>query len=610
SLIRYIYDRHSYFLIDEFQDTDPLQAQIFFYLSSENPDPVWYECKPKPGSLFIVGDPKQSIYRFKGADVASFLNVRSLMEKTGGAVLKLCCNFRSRTPLLEYFNRVFMKMLPEDTDIQSKYDEIPIISPAREEFQGIYKYYIPSKNEIEKGADPLDDPSVICGLIQTLHDNENYKIIDQKGQQRKLTYNDFMVITYSKNELAPVMNALDEAGIPMRVEGSVQFRDNEALMALLDIYKAVADPSDRIALYGALHGRIFGIKDHELTAYEDTYHMLSIVPPKKAEVETDAAGHVRTVLETLNSIYRRSQQLSPSGLFSLLMEELEIFRYVSAENLEVLYYTLELMRKAEISGMVISPKDGSRYLSALAEETRKEERCLRFTDREDCVHMANLHKVKGLEAPVVILASKGNRINPPDRRVEHDLNGSDAYIFRVKKPGGRFVYLQTSEFTEEAEAEKEVSVAEQKRLAYVAATRAKNVLIIGERKSSKWKELMDDQMKDAKLSLLSAEPQEPGELPEIAEKSSVDDLYQSAKDECILTQKRDAETASFELCNPSRKVHPIRLDAEPLPEDTTENTPEEEPEKELQADGALLGTLVHRMMELLVSGRNQMDGEQ
>ncbi|MBR3309950.1 MAG: hypothetical protein IKG00_08670, partial [Lachnospiraceae bacterium] len=117
-----------------------------------------------------------------------------------------------------------MKMLPEDTEIQSKYDEIPIISPAREEFQGIYKYYIPSKNEIEKGADPADDPSVICSLIQTLHDNENYKIIDQKGQQRRLTYNDFMVITYSKNELAPVMNALDEAGIPMRVEGSVQFR--------------------------------------------------------------------------------------------------------------------------------------------------------------------------------------------------------------------------------------------------------------------------------------------------------------------------------------------------------------------------------------------------
>ena len=86
-LIQYIYDRHSYFLIDEFQDTNPLQAEIFFYLASANPNSQWKECVPRPGSLFIVGDPKQSIYRFRGADVTSFLNVKTLFEKNGGAIL-------------------------------------------------------------------------------------------------------------------------------------------------------------------------------------------------------------------------------------------------------------------------------------------------------------------------------------------------------------------------------------------------------------------------------------------------------------------------------------------------------------------------------------------
>ena len=617
-LIRYIYDRHSYFLIDEFQDTDPLQAQIFFYLSAENPVPKWYECTPRPGSLFIVGDPKQSIYRFKGADVSSFLNVRSLMEKTGGAVLKLCCNFRSRTPLLEYFNRVFGLMLPEDTDIQSKYDEIPVVIPAKDEFQGIYRYYIPSTSEIKKGAEPKDDPSVISRLIQTLHDNENYTIPDQSGKKRRLSYSDFMVITSSKKELAPIMRVLDEAGIPMRVEGSVQFNENEALMELLNIYKAIADPSDKIALYGALHGKILGITDYELSAYEDLYHFFSIYPPEMNEKESEQAKHVRTTLVKMNGFYRKSQQLSPSGLFSLLMEELELFRYVSAENLEVLYYTLELLRKAETSGTVISPKDGSRYLSALADETRKEERCLRLTDREDCVHMANLHKVKGLEAPVVIIASKGNRKNPPASRVEHSFDGSDAYIFKVGKPGSLITYLQTYEFAEEEEAEKAVSEAEQKRLAYVAATRARNVLIIGDRKSSKWKELMDDQMIDAELSLLSKKKQEESEQPDIPEEVSIGDLYESAKKECILAKAREAETVSFELCNPSKESHPVKMEAEPQPEDVQEVIPEnipdviseEEPEAGPRADGALLGTLVHRMMELLVSGRNQMDGKQ
>ena len=75
-LIQYIYDRHSYFLIDEFQDTNPMQAEVFFYLSSKNPVSQWSACIPRPGSLFIVGDPKQSIYRFRSADVTSFLKVK------------------------------------------------------------------------------------------------------------------------------------------------------------------------------------------------------------------------------------------------------------------------------------------------------------------------------------------------------------------------------------------------------------------------------------------------------------------------------------------------------------------------------------------------------
>ena len=77
-LIRYINARHKYFLIDEFQDTNPMQAEIFFYLASDDPVPQWSACVPRPGALFIVGDPKQSIYRFRSADVTSFLRVKKM----------------------------------------------------------------------------------------------------------------------------------------------------------------------------------------------------------------------------------------------------------------------------------------------------------------------------------------------------------------------------------------------------------------------------------------------------------------------------------------------------------------------------------------------------
>lgn len=608
-LIRYIQARHSYFLIDEFQDTDPLQAQIFFYLSSENPNSLWYECQPCPGSLFIVGDPKQSIYRFKGADVSSFLNVRSLIEKTGGAVLKLSCNFRSSPVLLEYFNRVFSKMLPEDTAIQSRYDEIPIVSKAKDEFQGIYSYYVPSKKEIEQGAAEIDDPSMICRLIKTLHDNSDYLIKDRNGESRKITYSDFMIITNAKKELAPIMQVLDEAGIPMRVEGSVQFGENEALKELLLIYKAVADPEDRISLYGALRGKIIGINDDEIFSYEDSYRALSLFPPeKKEEKESRKAGRVREVLEKLNGIYKKSLRLSPSGLLSLLMEKLEIFRYVSTENLEVLYYTLELMRKAETAGSIVSAKDGSIYLSDLVEESIKEERCLRLTDREDCVHMANLHKVKGLEAPVVIIASKGDRKNAPTTRIEHNFDGSDAYIFKVGEPGAiNTIYLQSSEFTEESEAEKEVSDAEQKRLAYVAATRARNVLIIGDKARSKWADLMDDSMKNAVTGLLTGDTTEEKDQCDDNKSEMINDLYQSAEEGNVLNKKRVAEEESFELCNPSKSIIPSKMESE-TKLDETEGQSIPDLNENPRVNAALMGTMVHRLMEMLVSSRNRIDG--
>ena len=75
ALIQYIFRRHSYYLIDEFQDTNPIQSEIFFYLTAEHPVENWQHCDPKPGTLFIVGDPKQSIYRFRNADVGSYLRV-------------------------------------------------------------------------------------------------------------------------------------------------------------------------------------------------------------------------------------------------------------------------------------------------------------------------------------------------------------------------------------------------------------------------------------------------------------------------------------------------------------------------------------------------------
>ena len=116
AMIQYIFRRHAYYLIDEFQDTNPIQSEIFFYLTAEHPVEKWQSCNPKPGTLFIVGDPKQSIYRFRNADVGSYLRVKELFTAMPhGDILQLTQNFRSRNKLCQFFNEVFEEEFQEST---------------------------------------------------------------------------------------------------------------------------------------------------------------------------------------------------------------------------------------------------------------------------------------------------------------------------------------------------------------------------------------------------------------------------------------------------------------------------------------------------------------
>ena len=152
-LIRHIYDRHSYYLIDEFQDTDPMQAEIFFYLTAETPVEDWRKCVPRAGSLFIVGDPKQSIYRFRSADVASFKEMRKLFEDGAGEVLELTRNYRSTNGLKRGFNEMFSTLLPNGTADQSGFSSIPVSDATDEQFSGIWSYNVIVKSQSIKGEE-------------------------------------------------------------------------------------------------------------------------------------------------------------------------------------------------------------------------------------------------------------------------------------------------------------------------------------------------------------------------------------------------------------------------------------------------------------------------
>jgi CRISPR-associated exonuclease Cas4 len=106
-------ERMSRILVDEFQDTDPVQAEIIFLLSTTKDEAeTWYKRRLKPGHLFLVGDPKQAIYRFRGADLATYLLVRQAVEvQFPNNVLRVTANFRSRSQILDHVNLCFTERL-------------------------------------------------------------------------------------------------------------------------------------------------------------------------------------------------------------------------------------------------------------------------------------------------------------------------------------------------------------------------------------------------------------------------------------------------------------------------------------------------------------------
>ena len=186
-LIDHIYHRHSYFMIDEFQDTNPMQAEVFFHLVAEDPTvSEWRKCKPRPGSLFIVGDPKQSIYRFRNADVSSYIQIRELFQNGAGKVVDLVNNFRSKNVLKNYFNDRFEQMMPEDSADQSAYKDIENIASKQidGEFDGVY-FYVTYGGQALKDHPEMSDQDQLVNVIRALVGNKDHLLLETDRISKK-----------------------------------------------------------------------------------------------------------------------------------------------------------------------------------------------------------------------------------------------------------------------------------------------------------------------------------------------------------------------------------------------------------------------------------------
>ena len=458
--------RYRRILVDEFQDTDPLQAEILFLLAS---DPEagndWRRVAPRPGALFVVGDPKQSIYRFRRADIALYEFVKKRFRAFGD-VLLLEANFRSLGAIEALVEGVFDRedrFARRDTDRQAAFAPL-LVQPREGRGEGdapglVAVYPVLGRTQDEVAHD--DAERVAAEIARRVAAGE-------RGP------GDFMVLTRTRKHLARYARALEDRNLPVAVSGAgVGFE--EELGALLLLFRCLADPAHEVRVLGVLSGPLFGITLDRLVAHRDAGGHFRINRPPTGD------GEVAEALGVLHGWWRRARRDPADLTAERLVAETGLFALAAAGTLGelragALVYLLDAVRGRALAGDTSIAGAVDALESALAWEDAE---APLVPERPNCVRVMNLHRAKGLEAKVVFLAAPFPEPNwPPHKRVARDEEGvaRGTVPIVVRRGWKREVIAQPPTWEEDQRIEGDFEAAERVRLLYVAATRARDEL--------------------------------------------------------------------------------------------------------------------------------------
>ncbi|HEX6939662.1 MAG TPA: UvrD-helicase domain-containing protein [Longimicrobiales bacterium] len=454
--------RFRYLLVDEFQDTDPVQAEVLFLLASDGADPRWTHATPRAGALFVVGDPKQSIYRFRRADITVYNQVKARFAQWG-AVLTLTANFRSRKPIETLVNRVFAGLFPAGaTEHQAAFAPLAV-APGRAAREGVFWYDVP----LEGGR---ATPARLAAVESEIVASWIRERLD-RGERRP---GDFMILTRTKHELSTFARALEARNIPVQVSGSGVGVEEE-LSELVLLLRALADPGDPVLTLAVLNGLFFGL------SYEDLYR--HVAAGGEFSFLADAPeGPVGTALRVMREFWTIARGVPADVAVATIVERLGVLPFAAAGELGAtragaLVYALDALRVAGLDGATSLPDAIEVLERALAQEVDTP----LAPGEEDVVRVMNLHKAKGLEANVVILVvPAAPPDHEPDRRVTRGADGRAVGYTLIRDATRRFggVIARPPEWETHAAEEAPFREAEEVRLLYVAATRAAEELVI------------------------------------------------------------------------------------------------------------------------------------
>jgi len=485
----YFSRKFTHILVDEFQDTDPIQAEMLLYLTGEDTkERDWKKLGPRSGSLFLVGDPKQSIFRFRRADIDTYNLVKKQIQKSRGEVLFLNTNFRSLHALRDWVNPVMRSVFPKNSDkVQAAFAPLETLRSGDGTFKGVYKITIPKQKGNKEDIIVDIDSERIAEFISWAC-NGNIKLDrtqkeKDEGLDTKAQPSDFLILLRYRKKMDIYARALEKKDIPFEITGGDAFSKNEDIREIVNLVKALQTPDNMIDTVAVLRGLFFGVSDNELFNFKQSGGRFNFLDLQKLE-HREKRKRAAEALFTLHKWRSWIRKYPVSVVLEKIFEDSGVINYIASTEMGKskagnAFKLLELLREKETEG-VTSLAGLTDYLEELTSIHEIEELSL-YPGRKNAVRLMNLHKAKGLEAPIIFLANpKGVRKHEPDKHIIRTGNIPEGYFVLSKKvfKYHKKILSQPVGWDEVVEEEKKYEAAEKDRLNYVAATRAKNCLII------------------------------------------------------------------------------------------------------------------------------------
>ncbi|MBO1022875.1 UvrD-helicase domain-containing protein [Methylobacterium sp. SD274] len=470
-------NRYAHVLVDEFQDTDPLQSEIFWRLCGDDVGESgdWSTRALRPGALFLVGDPKQAIYRFRGADVRAYVAAReAIIAQDPANVLSIATNFRSCRSILEFVNGRFETPLsvannqPGFTALDHWHaDRGTHPCVAALDFEGPVE-----KNPEASKAAEAEAVAELCARLIGSHQVRDHKT----GEARLCRPGDIALLAPTGNGLWRFEEALERRGVPVATQAGKGFFWRQEIQDLIALTRVLADPRDTLALGALLRGPLVGLTDEVLL------DIVWALPRKDGEdgpgrltlwADLDHVGDpvAKDALARLQGLAMRGNATTPHNLLSQAIAELHVRPTLLVRHqgqaeraLANVDLYLTMARPYAIRGLRAFAEA---MTSAWEDEGKAGEG--RPDAQEESVSLYTIHAAKGLEWPLVIpVNTSTGMMNAVGAVIERGTSCLYCKIFGVA-PGG---YEQASS------DEKDEIARERVRLWYVAATRSRELLIL------------------------------------------------------------------------------------------------------------------------------------